>query len=202
MEGIPKTIYFVGRPDTGNEVVRACANFRCRVRCFASPADFLEVAPTLDLACLVADMDSVDFPTSKFLAKLETCGVALPTILIGNCAPPQSLSASGVIGVVPKPLTAGRLLESLRQAQPLLVARQRDELDQAKVARLQSLTQRERDVLSGLVGGMSNKAIASSLKTDLRSIELCRIGLMKTLGVTTFSQLILYGLAGGVRILR
>ena len=50
-------------------------------------------------------------------------------------------------------------------------------------AHLSALSKEERDVLSGLVNGMTNKAIAASLRMDLRRVELCRIRLIRALNV-------------------
>ncbi|KQX23281.1 MULTISPECIES: response regulator transcription factor [unclassified Sphingomonas] len=64
----------------------------------------------------------------------------------------------------------------------------------AKLARgrpsLDILTDRERDVVAGLVHGLTNKQIGSVLGISHRTIEIHRARLMRKLGVATLSALL------------
>lgn len=198
------TVYFVGEQVTCDALLSSCLDLRVPVKSFSSVSEFLAVVQTLDLGCLVAETDSLELPLATLLERLETSGAALPVILIGDGmhSPPQSGAQSTIVGALRKPVATDLFVLALRKAQQFWKTRSANDLDQAAVAALERLTKQERDVLSGVVAGMTNKAIAGSLKMDIREVELCRISIMKTLGVKSLSQLVRLALAGGTRVFR
>jgi two-component system response regulator FixJ len=191
------TVYFVGERVTCDALLSSCLNLGFPVKSFSSVSEFLAIVQTLDLGCLVAEIDSLELPLVTLLERLEASGAALPVILIGDDM--HSLPRSGaqltIVGTLRKPIATDL-------AQQFLKTESENDLDQAAVAALERLTRQERDVLSGVVAGMTNKAIAGSLKLDIREVELCRISIMKTLDVKSLSQLVRIALAGGTRVFR
>jgi DNA-binding NarL/FixJ family response regulator len=55
---------------------------------------------------------------------------------------------------------------------------------------LDHLTEREREVVAGLVRGLTNKQIGSLLEISHRTVEIHRSRLMRKLGVTNLSALL------------
>lgn len=204
MEGASRTVYFLGEQETRGALLDPCTRLRFKVVSFASVAGFTDIAPTLDLGCLVVDMDSLNVRGGNLLVRLESAGVDFPIILVGDIgeAQPHLMQQLTIVGQVQKPIDADKLVPHLERARQLLSVRSVSELDSAAVARLKLLTKQERDVLSGIAAGMTNRAIAASLRISLRDVELCRVNLMNTLGVQSLSKLVRVALAGGIRVFR
>lgn len=60
-----------------------------------------------------------------------------------------------------------------------------------------SLTPREREVFDGLVGGISNQDIATSLRISPKTVDTHRAALMKKLGLTGTVNLVLWAMRNG-----
>jgi two-component system response regulator FixJ len=52
------------------------------------------------------------------------------------------------------------------------------------------LTAREKELLQGLVAGLSNKEVAIRLNISVRTVEMHRSNLMNRLGVHTFAEFV------------
>ena len=204
MEETSGIVYFVGEQVTCDALLGACLNLGLQIKSFSSVSEFLAVVQTLDLGCLVAQTDSIELPLATLLERLEASGAAFPVILIGDDmqSPPRSGAQLTIVGTLRKPIATDLFILTLRNAQQFLKVRCATDLDQTAVAALERLTKHERDVLSGVVAGMTNKAIARSLKVDIREVELCRIRIMETLDIKSLSQLVRVALAGGMRVFR
>jgi two-component system response regulator FixJ len=72
--------------------------------------------------------------------------------------------------------------------------RQRVEID----ARLAALSNRERDVLTGLVAGRANKQIAYDLGISPRTVEIYRANLMNKMHAGSLSELVRMALVAGM----
>ena len=98
---------------------------------------------------------------------------------------------AGAIDFLEKPFREDRFLEVVRFA---LVCdeksvRKNQELLRTQ-ARLQSLSQRERQVLDGLVAGKANKMIAHELNISIRTVEIHRSNVMAKMEAKSLSELI------------
>jgi PAS domain S-box-containing protein len=71
--------------------------------------------------------------------------------------------------------------------------------DESASARISGLTPREREVISGLVDGQTNKMIAQKLGISPRTVELHRSQAMKRLGVYSLTNLLQVALAAGIK---
>src|SRR5690606_17939707 len=117
-----------------------------------------------------------------------------PVIVItGHADLPLAIEAmrAGVIDFVEKPFDDEVLLGSisrvLGQAEGALSAEgQRREM----ASRFDSLSQRERDVLLGLVQGHPNKVIAYDLNISPRTVEVYRANLMTKMKAGSLSELV------------
>ena len=64
--------------------------------------------------------------------------------------------------------------------------------------RLAHLSPRERDILDGLVDGLTNKGIANSLDISPRTVEIHRANMMDKLGVDSLSAALRIAFAAGL----
>jgi two-component system response regulator FixJ len=81
------------------------------------------------------------------------------------------------------------LIESLKKVQQLLDPEEQTEMP-AVAARLRLLSSEERSVLTGIIAGMPNRGIASSLRTNIRQVELSRVSLTNTRQVKSLSGVV------------
>ncbi|MEG3181282.1 LuxR C-terminal-related transcriptional regulator [Sphingomonas sp. LT1P40] len=84
-------------------------------------------------------------------------------------------------------------VRSDRQAAPVNLA------DQCR-SRIEGLSPRQRDVLTGLVAGHSNKQIARTLGISPRTIEVYRAGLMDRLKARTLAQVLQTAFLAGITL--
>lgn len=66
------------------------------------------------------------------------------------------------------------------------------------IASVDSLSERERQVLDGLVAGHSHKLIAHDLRLSVRTIEVHRSRMMRRLGVRTFAEAVKLAMISGI----
>ena len=107
----------------------------------------------------------------------------------------------GAIDFLEKPFDDQALLdrieEALAESAQALAKRQKES---ALNERMSCLTDRERQVLSLVVAGMTSKAIATELDISLKTVENHRHNLMTKAGVMSSSQLISW--AAGVDLIQ
>jgi DNA-binding NarL/FixJ family response regulator len=95
-------------------------------------------------------------------------------------------------------LHAGHTYYSAAMAARLSVAEQADNTRADRAGRIASLTPRERDVLRGIVEGLTNKEIASRLHISSRTVESHRESLMNKLDVKHVAALTRLALEEGL----
>lgn len=132
----------------------------------------------------------------------QMSGLQLFEVLLRRPAPPHvifvtghadvdvavQLIKMGALDVIQKPFQPDRLLNAVQasfEAAPAPV--ESDRVIQAK-ALIAKLSPRERELLQGLVGGMSNKSLASAMRRSVRTIEMHRARMMDRLGVRTLAD--------------
>ena len=117
-----------------------------------------------------------------------------PVIVItGHADVPLALEAmkAGVADFIEKPFSDDAILGAVRAA----LARDSDrnqaqaERDQI-LAKLETLSQREREVLDGLVEGHANKVIAFDLDISARTVEVYRANVMTKMQAGSLSELV------------
>ncbi|MDN2567574.1 response regulator FixJ [Aquibium sp. A9E412] len=172
-------------------------------RAHESATAFLKVAPQLERACLVTDLRMPDMSGVELLHRLREAGAMLPTIVItGHGDVPMAVEAmkAGALDFIEKPFEDEVLLEAVRHAA--------EELDRRNVGigdveairgRIGQLTERERQVMDGIVAGLPNKTIAFDLDISPRTVEVHRASVMAKMGARNLPDLVRMVLADGTR---
>ena len=164
-----------------------------KVRTYESAETFLaerDRAP----GCIITDVRMPGINGLELARRIRDSGSNEPVIVItGHADLPLAIEAmrAGVIDFVEKPFDDEVLLGSisrvLGQAEGALSAEgQRREM----ASRFESLSQRERDVLLGLVQGHPNKVIAYDLNISPRTVEVYRANLMTKMKAGSLSELV------------
>jgi two-component system, LuxR family, response regulator FixJ len=161
---------------------------------FDSASEFLAAFDASRPSCLLCDVKMPGMTGLDLQRELNLRGATLPVIFVTAYADvPTAVAAmrDGAFDFLMKPFNHADLFEKLRAA---LVS---DQVERKQVSgsalvkdRLNSLTPREREVLSLLVEGLPNKEMATRLALSLRTIELHRARLMSKMSAKSLAELV------------
>ena len=164
------------------------------VETHTSPTEFLEQFDTSRSGCLVLDVRMPEMSGLELMKKLHENDVYLPTIMItAHGDVPMAVRAlkAGALDFVQKPFNEQELLESVQKALSVDERTRRARTLAVDVKeRLATLSPREREVLSLVVEGISNKEIAKRLDISYRTVEVHRAKVMDKMGVESLPELV------------
>ena len=164
------------------------------VQVHESAAAFLDAEPRPDAGCIVTDIRMPGIDGLQLQRKLVADQDHTPVIVMtGHADVALAVEAmkAGAVDFVEKPFDNEMLLESIRTALARRSGeRERGERSAEVRRRLENLSERERQVLDGLVAGKSNKIIAHDLGLSARTIEGYRAGVMAKMQAHSLSALI------------
>ena len=173
-----------------------------QVQTYADAADFLTALPQIKVGCVVTDVRMPGMSGIELLQRLRELKVSLPVIVVsGHGDVPLAVEAmkAGALDFIEKPFDDDVFLRAVRLA---LSAHAVDSQRQAQKAtinsRLESLSNREREVLEGLVAGHPNKTIAYDLGISPRTVEIYRANVMEKMQARSLSDLVRMALVGGL----
>jgi two-component system, LuxR family, response regulator FixJ len=190
-----------------DEAVREALTFQLGsagidVRTYDSATGFLKVAPTVQAGCIITDVRMPDLSGIELLRRLRELKVAVPVIVITAHADiPLAVEAMriGATDFLEKPFEDEVLLASVRSALESGNREQKRQTERSNIeARLAALSNRERDVLEGLVAGRANKQIAYDLGISARTIENYRANLMLKMQAASLSDLVRMALIAAI----
>lgn len=156
-------------------------------RVFSNGTDLLAELDQLPLAPLLLDLNMAEMDGFQVLEAMRKRASAVPVIILtghGDVAGAVRAMKMGAFDFVEKPFDNETLLASITAAAALM-ARSTEQDREAREAgrRIAALSAREREVLSCLAAGKSNKVIARELGLSPRTVEMHRANMMQRLGV-------------------
>jgi two-component system response regulator FixJ len=164
------------------------------VRLHESATAFLAAAASIREACLVTDLRMPDMSGVDLLRQLQARKIRLPAIVItGHGDVPMAVEAmkAGALDFIEKPFDDDVLIEAIKRAATTLDAGPAIREDVGAIhARLALLTERERQVLSGVVAGLPNKSIAYDLEISPRTVEVHRASVMSKMQAKSLPELV------------
>jgi two-component system response regulator FixJ len=173
-----------------------------KARLFESAVSFLETLPALGPGCIVSDVRMPNLDGLELLRRLRETGKSFPTIIMtGHGDIPLAVEAMklGAIDFIEKPFEDDRLIEAINAALSGAAQRHKGDAVAANIAsRIASLSPRERQVLDGLVAGLSNKLIARDYDISPRTIEVYRANVMTKMQASSVSELVRFAIRGGI----
>lgn len=160
---------------------------------FPSGEAFLDAwRPDLD-GCIVADIRMDGISGLEMFDRLKAIGSRLPVVfLTGHGDVPIAVSAlkRGARDFVEKPFNDNDLVDIVIKALDEEASRRAaEQQSQERDLRLDSLTQRERQVLDLLLAGKLNKQIADELGIAMRTVEVHRARVFEKIGVRNAMEL-------------
>lgn len=164
------------------------------VRVYESAVVFLEGLPGLQPGCIVSDVRMPGIDGLELQRRLKSLGLDIPMIIMtGHADVPLAVEAmkSGAIDFIEKPFEDDRLLAAIQVALSRFeeTGQRAAEINQIE-ARLRSLSEREHQVLQGLLAGHPNKTIAYDLNLSPRTVEVHRANVMTKMGANSLSDLV------------
>ena len=177
----------------------AAADFQVSV--FETALDFLDALSTLDFGCVVSDVRMPDIDGIELLRRLKAEGSLFPVVIMtGHGDVPLAVEAMklGAMDFLEKPFEDDRLIGMIEAALRRAERGVRNEAATLEIqSRIASLSPRERQVMDGLIAGLSNKLIAREYDISPRTIEVYRANVMTKMQAASLSELVRLAMRGG-----
>ncbi len=164
---------------------------------FASAAEFLEHKLPETPCCLVLDIRLPGVSGLDFQAQLAKANIRVPIIMMtGYGDIPMSVRAmkAGAVDFLAKPFRDQDMLDAVAQA----IDRDRKRRDSEKSLSelrglFESLTTREREIMTLVTAGLMNKQVAGELGLSEITVKIHRGNVMRKMGVRSLADLVRAG---------
>jgi two-component system response regulator FixJ len=172
------------------------------VALFETALNFLDALPSLDFGCVVSDVRMPGLDGIELLKRMKASHSTFPIVIMtGHGDVPLAVEAMklGAIDFLEKPFEDDRLIgmveAAIRQAEPTAKS---EAVTQDISARIATLSPRERQVMDGLIAGLSNKLIARDYDISPRTIEVYRANVMTKMQANSLSELVRLAMRAGL----
>jgi two-component system response regulator FixJ len=171
------------------------------VTLFESAQHFLDALPGVDFGCVVSDVRMSGVDGIELLKRLKANRSTLPVLIVtGHGDVPLAVEAMklGAVDFLEKPFEDDRLIGMIDVALKQAESGARSEAAALDIAaKVESLSPRERQVMEGLVAGLSNKQIAREYDISPRTIEVYRANVMTKMQAGSLSELVRLAMRAG-----
>jgi RNA polymerase sigma factor (sigma-70 family) len=165
-----------------------------RTRTFASAEEFLAALDSVWAGCAVIDLRMPGMQGGALQEELLRRNVRLPVIIItahGDIAAARATFKAGAVDFIEKPIDDEQLVAAIRTALDRDAEARHDAARAAELAaRIDRLTERERQVLDRVVAGLHNREIAAELGLSPRTVEVYKTRMMEKLQVHRIPDLV------------
>jgi FixJ family two-component response regulator len=192
----PEPIVFVVDDDASvrEALASLLGSVALRVQCFATPTEFLRVAPSESPSCLILDVRMPGLSGLELQRMLTRMERQVPIIFIsahGDIPMAVRAMKAGAVEFLPKPFRDEDLLDAIRQALDRDRAMRADQAELSRIrGRHAQLTLRQRQVLGLVIEGKLNKQIAAELGLSENTIKIHRRRIMETMDAASVAKLV------------
>lgn len=189
------TVFIVDDDDAVRQALRMLMrSVQLPVEAFPSAQAFLDVYTPNRPGCLVLDVRMPRMSGIELQERLRQLDSALPIIFMtGHGDVPMAVQAmrSGAFDFLEKPFRDQDIIDRVH----LALDHDRDQREQAIrrkeiVERLETLTNREREIMERIVAGDANKVIAADLQMSQRTVEIHRGRVMEKMSAESLAHLV------------
>lgn len=161
------------------------------VRLYERAAAFLERLDEAEPGCVVTDVRMPEMDGLELLSRLKRAASQLPVIVMtGHADVALAVQAmkEGAVDFIEKPFDDDRFLKAVESAMKRVPP---PELKTKEIrVRLDGLSERERQVLDGVLAGKQNKVIGYELGLSPRTVEVYRANVMTKMGANSLPELV------------
>jgi RNA polymerase sigma factor (sigma-70 family) len=161
---------------------------------YPSALAFLDAFQPQRPGCLVLDVRMAEMSGLVLQQKLNELGVRIPVIVLtghGDVSMAVQVMKAGAIDFIQKPYPEQALLDSINAALAMdAKARRLSRASADLEQRLDTLTDREREVLNLTLSGSTSKEIAQELAISPRTVETHRKNILQKLEIHTVKDLL------------
>ena len=172
------------------------------VRGFESAKAFLEILPQIRSGCIITDVRMPDITGIDLLRRVKELKLDIPVVVItghGDIALAVEAMKIGAVDFLEKPFDDDLLLAAVRSALSWEAGAAKRKAEHSDIHdKLAALSNRERQVLEGLVAGKANKTIAFDLSISPRTVEIYRANLMTKMAANSLSDLVRMAMVAGI----
>lgn len=165
-----------------------------RAETYSSTEEFIGATRSDQASCLVLDVRLPGMSGLDFQADLQKRGIRIPIIFItahGDIPMTSRAMKAGAVEFLPKPFQKRELLDAIHQALERDRALRAEEAALAKLrARLETLTEREREVMELVVTGLMNKEVAATLGVTEITVKVHRAHTMQKMRADSLADLV------------
>ena len=205
MQGAAQTVFIVDdAPEVRKSLSRLVAAAGYQVRAFESAEEFLAGYDGEAEGCLLLDIFMPGLNGIELQHELRGFPHALPIVFltgVGDIQTSVGAMKEGAVDFLTKPIDSARLFAAVEEAL------RRDEEQRQHVAirrvirqRLDTLTPREREVMTHVIRGRLNKQIAAEMGAGEKTITVHRARMMSKMGARSVAELVPLGVRVGVEI--
>lgn len=161
---------------------------------YASAEAFRERWDKANAGCLLLDARLPGISGVEFQEQLREAGLGIPIIFMtahGDVPMVRKVMKAGAIEFLTKPFQKEELIHAVEQAFTFDRARRREaETVDSIRARIDSLTEREREVMAQVTAGLLNKQIAGNLNLSEITVKLHRRRVMEKMQAGSLAELV------------
>ncbi len=192
---VPATVFIVDDdPSICDGLCNLLESVGMKAEHFPSTEAFFEQWNSARSGCLVLDVNLPGMSGVEFQEKLLQTGRPIPIIFMtayGDIPMVRKVMKSGAIEFLTKPFQKHELLDAVKQALAVdQTRREQEEVIGAILARFDSLTEREREVLAMVTTGMLNKHISAELNLSEITVKLHRRHVMDKMQANSLAELV------------
>ncbi|MDN5849840.1 MAG: response regulator [Nitrococcus sp.] len=192
---LPPTVFIVDDDESVRRgLARLIKSAGMAVVSFASAQEFVQSYPRDVPGCLLLDIQMPGMSGLELQEQMARYQIDLPVIfLTGHAEVPASVRAMkrGATDFLQKPVDGQVLIETISQAMATnRLAREKGRVVKDIQRRVERLTEREREVMEGVIAGLLNKQIADRLQIAEKTVKVHRRRVMEKLVVKSVAELV------------
>ena len=191
----PATVFIVDDDDAVRSSLRLLLkSVGLQATAFPSARDYLAAWDPDQPGCLVLDVRMPGMSGLELQEELNRRGAIVPVIFItGHGDIPMAVEAMqhGAFDFLQKPFRDQDLIDRIQKATERDAANRLQLREKELIrARFESLTPREREVLTLVTSGKANKVMAGDLGVSQRTVEIHRARVMEKMHAASLAQLV------------